>query len=176
MQDSGLKLSKYNGRDIHNYKITKLKKMKKGNYKKLAISLIISFVIMYSVMFLNVNDTGHIYLSLNRMYMTLLMVSPMALIMLFVMGSMYKNKKLNSIIGLAAVVVFVLSFISLRNQAFVGDIQYMKVMIPHHSSAIMTSKNADIEDPEVKKLSEGIIQSQEKEIAEMKAILKRMGN
>jgi len=50
----------------------------------------------------------------------------------------------------------------------------MKGMIPHHSSAIMTSKNADIKDPEVKKLSEGIIQAQEKEIAEMKAILKRM--
>ncbi len=50
----------------------------------------------------------------------------------------------------------------------------MKAMIPHHSSAIMTSKNANIKDPEVKKLSEGIIASQEKEIAEMKAIIERM--
>jgi len=62
----------------------------------------------------------------------------------------------------------------LRNQTFVGDIQYMKGMIPHHSSAIMTSKNADIKDPEVKKLSEQIIKSQEQEITQMKNILKRM--
>ena len=148
--------------------------MEKDNYKKFAISLIISFIIMYSVMFFNVSDTDHIYLSMNRTYMALLMVSAMALIMLYIMGNMYKNKKLNLIIGSAAVVAFGLSFICLRNQAFIGDVQYMKGMIPHHSSAIMTSKNADIKDPQVKKLSEGIIQAQEKEIAEMKAILKRM--
>ena len=41
----------------------------------------------------------------------------------------------------------------------------MKAMIPHHSSVIMTSKNANINDPEVKKLSEQIIKSQEEEIA-----------
>ena len=50
----------------------------------------------------------------------------------------------------------------------------MKGMIPHHSSAIMTSKHANIKDPEVKKLSEEIIKSQEEEIAQMKNILKRM--
>jgi uncharacterized protein (DUF305 family) len=50
----------------------------------------------------------------------------------------------------------------------------MKAMIPHHSSAIMVSKHANIKDPEVKKLSEQIIQSQEKEIAEMEAMLNRL--
>jgi uncharacterized protein (DUF305 family) len=61
-----------------------------------------------------------------------------------------------------------------RKQTPVNDVQYMKSMIPHHSSAIMTSKNAGIKDPEVKKLSEQIFQSQEKEIAQMKATLERM--
>jgi uncharacterized protein (DUF305 family) len=50
----------------------------------------------------------------------------------------------------------------------------MKAMIPHHSSAIMTSRNATIKDPEVKKLSEQIIKSQEEEIVQMKQILERM--
>lgn len=50
----------------------------------------------------------------------------------------------------------------------------MKAMIPHHSSAILVSKHANLQDPEVKKLSEGIINYQEKEIAEMKAILERL--
>ncbi len=51
----------------------------------------------------------------------------------------------------------------------------MKAMIPHHSSAIMVSNHAAIKDPEVKKLSEQIIQSQEEEIAQMEGILQRMG-
>jgi uncharacterized protein (DUF305 family) len=53
-------------------------------------------------------------------------------------------------------------------------VQYMKAMIPHHSSAIMVSKHANIKDPEVKKLSEEIIQSQEKEIAEMNQMIERL--
>ena len=50
----------------------------------------------------------------------------------------------------------------------------MKAMIPHPSSAILVSKNANLKDPEVIKLSEGIIASQKKEIADMKAVLTRM--
>ena len=75
---------------------------------------------------------------------------------------------------LAGVVVFVLVLAGLRTQTPIGDVQYMKAMIPHHSSAILVSKHANIKDPEVKKLSEQIIQSQEKEIAEMESILQRM--
>lgn len=52
----------------------------------------------------------------------------------------------------------------------------MKAMIPHHSIAILTSKRADIQDPEVKKLADDIIKAQEKEIAEMKAMIKRLKN
>ena len=73
---------------------------KEGNkiYLKLLISLLLSFIIMYGVMFFNVNELNHIYLSYSRLYMTLLMVSPMAIIMLIVMKHMYGNKKLNYLI------------------------------------------------------------------------------
>jgi uncharacterized protein (DUF305 family) len=37
----------------------------------------------------------------------------------------------------------------------------MKAMIPHHSSAIMTSSNVDFKDPEAKKI-EDIIAAQER--------------
>jgi len=50
----------------------------------------------------------------------------------------------------------------------------MKAMIPQHSSAIMVSKNANLKHPEVIKLSKGIIASQKKEIADMKAVLTRI--
>jgi len=146
-----------------------------GNpYQKFLLMLAISFILMYGIMFLNVDEANHIYLSVTKTYMSILMVSAMALVMLPMMGKMYPNKRLNKMILASAVVVFIAALTFLRQQTFVGDIQYMKGMIPHHSSAIMTSKNADIKDPEVKKLSEQIIKSQEEEIALMKAKLKEL--
>lgn len=145
-----------------------------NSYTKLAISLCCSFVVMYAVMFLNVAESNHIYLSLTRTYMTLLMVAPMAVIMLLVMGGMYKNKGKNAVIAIGSIIVFVASLFFLRNQTFVSDVQYMKAMIPHHSSAILTSNHAHIKDPEVRKLADDIIKAQEKEIAEMKAYIDRL--
>src|SRR4051812_7931429 len=114
--------------------------MEKQAYLKLLLTLAMSFCIMYAVMFLNVDKVGHIYLSLTRTYMSLLMVSPMALLMLMIMKKMYVNKKWNSVIAISSILVFFLAFGGLRKQSMVGDMQYMKAMIPHHSSAIMTSK------------------------------------
>lgn len=148
--------------------------MEKSNYQKFLLMLSISFVIMYAVMFFNVDRFDHIYLSLTRVYMTLLMVSPMAVMMLLLMGKMYVNKKLNLMIHSSAVLVFILSLLFLRTQVGISDSQYMKAMIPHHSSAILTSKNASLEDDEVIELSKQIIKSQEKEIAQMKEALKRL--
>ncbi len=145
--------------------------MEQHHYRRLALMLLISFVIMYSVMFLNVHKLSHIYLSLTRTYMSLLMVTPMAVLMLLMMPKMYQNQKLNRMILISAGVVFVFALTALRSQAFVGDKEYMKGMIPHHSSAILTSENANIRNPEVRQLSDSIIAAQEKEIAEMKMLL-----
>lgn len=106
--------------------------------------------------------------------MTILMVSPMAVLMLIMMPKMYDNKKINKIVILLSVVFFTGSLTALRQQAAVDDSQYLKAMIPHHSSAIMTSKNANIRDPEVRKLADSIIASQQREIDEMNIILERL--
>lgn len=151
-----------------------IQKMPGKSYKMFALMMVISFIIMYSVMFLNVDEGNHIYLSTTRTYMALLMVSPMAVVMMLMMGKMYPNKKINTAVIVGGIIVFGLVLTGLRTQTPIGDVQYMKAMIPHHSSAIMVSKHANIQDPEVKKLSEVIIASQQKEIAEMKAILERM--
>lgn len=148
--------------------------MEKKNYQKFLLMLCISFVVMYAVMFFNVDKLEHIYISLTRVYMALLMVSSMAIIMLLLMGKMYTNKKLNLIIHSTCAMVFILSFLFLRIQFGIGNRQYMKAMIPHHSSAILTSKHASIQDAEVKDLSKQIIDSQEKEISQMKQALKRL--
>jgi len=125
-------------------------------------------------MFLNVDEANHIYLGTTRTYMASLMVSSMAIVMMLMMGKMYPNKRLNTGIILGGVVLFGLVPAGLRTQTPIGDVQYMKAMIPHHSSAILVSKNANLKHPEVIKLSEGIIALQKKEIADMKAVLTRM--
>jgi uncharacterized protein (DUF305 family) len=49
-------------------------------------------------------------------------------------------------------------------------------MIPHHSIAILTSGRAQIKDPRVRELTDGIISAQVKEIAEMKALIADLEN
>jgi len=150
--------------------------MEKSNYKKFGIMMAVSFVIMYGVMFLNVWEGSHIMLSLTRTYMTILMVAPMAISMMLFMWGMYKNKKANYAIIISAIVLFALCLYALRAQKPIGDVQWMKAMIPHHSSAILTSSRANFEDAEVQKLANEIIKAQEKEIAEMKNMLDRLEN
>lgn len=148
--------------------------MKSMSYKKFGITMLISFFIMYIVMFLNMDKAEHYHTSLTRTYMALLMVSTMAIVMMLMMGKMYPDKKTNTLIMIAGGVVFVIVLIGLRTQTPISDVQYMKAMIPHHSSAIMVSKHANIKDPEVKQLSEQIIKSQVEEIAKMEAYLNRL--
>jgi len=148
--------------------------MQSMSYKMFMVMMVISFFIMYCIMFVNIDKLDHYHTSATRIYMALLMVAPMAIVMMLMMGKMYPNKKYNSSIIIASIVVFGAVLAALRTQTPIGDVQYMKAMIPHHSSAILVSKHANIKDAEVKQLSEQIIKSQEEEIAKMKAILDRM--
>lgn len=152
----------------------KMHQMQGMSYGKFAIMMIISFIIMYVVMFLNIDQLSHYHTSTTRIYMAILMVAPMAAYMMLMMGRMYANKKANITIIMTAIVVFMVTLIGLRTQTPISDVQYMKAMIPHHSSAILVSKEASLKDPEVRKLAEQIIQSQEKEIAEMNALLEKL--
>ena len=63
-----------------------------------------------------------------------------------------------------------------RSQRTVDDVSWTRAMIPHHSIAIMVSERADIDDPEVKKLSEEIIKTQKEEIAKMKELIHKLEN
>lgn len=150
--------------------------MKIGKYARFGLMMIVSYIFMYGVMFLNVSQIDHIMLSYNRAYMTFLMVAVMAVVMLLFMLSMYTNKKKNAVVLILAIGSFFGVFYMLRTQAFISDVQYMRGMIPHHSSAIMTSRNAGIQDPETKVVAEEIIAAQKREIAQMKKIIYRLEN
>ncbi|QHI35628.1 hypothetical protein IMCC3317_09740 [Kordia antarctica] len=149
----------------------------KGNYKTFFLMLGLSFIAMYITMYLNTYAIDHVYFSLTRFYMVCLGISTMAVIMLLFMLKMYTNKKKNMAILIGSFILFVGALGLVRAQSpIVGDVLWLKAMIPHHSIAILTSERADIQDPEVKKLAEDIVEAQRKEIEEMKVMINRLQN
>jgi hypothetical protein len=140
-------------------------------YKKLAIAISINAILMYLIGYVMIDKFDDFYLNINRVYMTLLMVTPMVIVMLLVMSSMFENKKLNYILIAASAAVFVICFALSRTQVPVGNTQFLRSMIPHHSSAIVMCQESEITDPEIIKLCQQIIKSQEEEITEMKTLL-----
>lgn len=149
----------------------------KGNYKTFFSMLACSFVAMYITMYLNTYEFDHVWFSLTRFYMVCLGIAAMAVIMWFFMRKMYTDKKKNMALLLGSLVLFLGSLFLVRDQkSTIGDVLWMKAMIPHHSIAILTSERADIKDPEVKKLAEEIIEAQRREIGEMKKMIERLQN
>ena len=128
-------------------------------------------IAMYVLMYLNSYELSHVRWSETRFYMTLIMGAAMAVIMLSFMRDMYKSRKTNMAIYIASLVVFVLSLFLVRSQTTVGDSSWMSAMIPHHSIAILTSENAQIEDVRVRALAADIIEAQRREIDEMNWLL-----
>ncbi|GMR70755.1 DUF305 domain-containing protein [Aerococcus viridans] len=142
-----------------------------NKYLKFALMILTSTVIMYFLMFVNVNEFAHIYFSQTRVYMAIFMGAVMAIIMMGFMWKMYDNKKLNAVIMGLSVLLVLGSFGLIQNQVGIDDTAWMRAMIPHHSTAIMTSENANLTDPRVQQLSEEIIQAQEEEIAKMEQLI-----
>lgn len=149
--------------------------MVRSHYLMLGLNLIASLVIMYFVMFTMIWGFDDFFNNLNTFYMALMMVSPMAILMLLTMRMMYPHQRLNLVLYAAFALVFILSFIGMRHQSLIGDKQFLRSMIPHHSGAVLMCNKAQIGDPEIRQLCSQIIASQSAEIAQMKAIMDRQG-
>ncbi|WP_291291790.1 DUF305 domain-containing protein [Enterococcus sp.] len=143
-------------------------------YVRFGVMILVSTIVMFGMMYLNVFQWDHVFYSQTRLFMALMMGAVMAMIMLLFMWKMYENKKWNLAILAASVLVFCGSLFMVRSQTAVDDVKWMKAMIPHHSIAILTSTNAAIKDPEVKELADDIIQTQKEEIEKMKEMIERL--
>jgi len=141
------------------------------SYLRFAAMIVTSTAVMYGLMYLNTYAIDHVFWSQTRAWMALLMGAVMTVIMLLFMLKMYKNRTANIAMLAGAVMVFGGSLWLVRSQATVGDIDYMKAMIPHHSIAILTSTRAHMKDPRVRELADQIIEAQVREIGEMKALI-----
>jgi len=142
-----------------------------NSYSKFLAMIGTSTVAMMALMYLNTYQLDHVYFSQTRAWMALVMGAAMAVIMLLFMLGMYQDRRKNLLILVGSVVLFTLALWLVRSQSTVDDVSWMKAMIPHHSIAILTSERAHITDPRVRKLADGIIEAQRKEIGEMKALI-----
>ena len=140
-------------------------------YKNFILMIAVSATLMFGLMYLNTYQISHVWFSQTRLFMTFIMAGSMALVMLLFMRHMYKDKRANLAIAIGSVALIGLGLWLVRSQATVGDIAWMKAMIPHHSIAILTSERAHISDSRVRELADGIIAAQRREISEMEGLI-----
>jgi hypothetical protein len=133
----------------------------------IATSVAIMFFLMYQLIY----TIDHALFSMNRLIASLVMGCVMTLVMLGFMWSMYHGRKIKIAVVAIAALLGVILLSANRNQALIEDVSFMRSMIPHHSIAINNSVKASISDPRVRELADQIIESQVREIAEMKLLI-----
>jgi uncharacterized protein (DUF305 family) len=116
-----------------------------------------------------VDRIENVFPNVNQFYMAGMMTAPMVIIEVMLMGAMYPNKRTNAALVGASVVLGLLFITGIRTQAFVGDAQLIKSMIPHHAGAILMCEKAPLHDAELQQLCQLIITSQQEEIDWMRA-------
>ncbi|PLC47942.1 DUF305 domain-containing protein [Pollutimonas subterranea] len=140
-------------------------------YLRFAAMIATSTIVMFGLMYLNTYELADVFFSETRVYMAFTMGAAMAIIMLAFMLHMHRRRRVNSAIFVASAIVFALALWLVRSQSPIEDVSWMKAMIPHHSIAILTSERATLSDPRVRELAGQIIESQRREIEEMKALI-----
>ena len=143
-------------------------------YPLFALNMALSLVAMYVLMFTMLDSWGDFFNNLNAAFMALTMLAPMGILMLALMRRMYTNRRLNAVLYVGFVIVFVVALAGIRTQTPIGNEQFIASMIPHHSGAILMCREADITDAELRTLCDGIETGQRQEIEQMKAILARL--
>ena len=122
------------------------------------------------VMDYSLNDFTH---SRGKVYLSVIMGLIMVLVEWILMIPVHHNIPffwLTLLLFLGSILFFIYLY---RSQVLIGDKEFLNDMIEHHSMAILTSEEIlkKTKNPEVEKLAKGIIQTQTKEIDEMKGIV-----
>lgn len=151
--------------------------MTRKHYLTLLLNVLISGVVMYFVMFAMIWSGAGFVQNINFAYMAILMATPMGVLMLIMMGPKCPDRRLNFALHAFFVILFLAAFWATRAQALVGDSQFVRSMIPHHSGALLMCNRASLRDVEIRDLCfgpNGIVESQTREIEQMKAIQQRL--
>ena len=145
-----------------------------SKYTRFIVMIATSTLVMFGLMYLNTYALDHVRFSETRTWMALYMGGAMAIVMLLFMLGMYDDKRKNALILGGAAILFAGSLYLVRSQDTISDQAWQKVMIPHHSIAILTSERAHIEDRRVRDLADTIIRAQRREIREMQWLIREI--
>lgn len=144
---------------------------KHGMYARLTVMLVLSFIAMYFLMYAMVDTIRDVLPNVNQGYMAAIMTGPMGLLELVLMSKMYPDRSKNLMVVLTSLAMLGVGWWGMRSQAAIGDEQFLKSMIPHHSGALLMCRNAKLETQETRALCKRIIEAQVREIAEMRGLL-----
>lgn len=126
---------------------------------------------MFFLMYQLIYSVEHATFSVNRLLAAVIMGAVMTAVMLGFMWSMYRGTRVKiSVFAGAILLAGVLVYLN-RSQSLIGDTEFMRAMIPHHSIAINNARKAGIRDPRVRALANEIISSQVREIRVMELLL-----
>tara|TARA_B110000208_G_C11784464_1_gene435089 strand:- start:1312 stop:1755 length:444 start_codon:yes stop_codon:yes gene_type:complete len=147
--------------------------MKTNLYTKQIVMFIVMVItgMLFNPMNILAYRINDLYLSLTLFYGGLLMASNMVwaheIIHYLSMGHF------NMLFFFIGIFLSISLAIILRKQLVVSDKQWLRRMIPHHSTALTTTHKIynRTTNPKIKKLAKEIIDTQEKEIQLMKSLL-----
>ena len=140
-------------------------------YQSIMFVIMVFVGILFNAMNMLAFRFDDLYLSLTLFYGGLIMASNM--IWAHEIIHFIYHGKMNKIIFAIGIILTIITTFIIRSQIFVNDNQWLRRMISHHSTALTTShkiKNKT-QNPELKQLAEDIINTQEKEISQMKQLL-----
>ncbi len=139
----------------------------------IAIMGFASFFIHYFFMsaFMTAEPAADIRPSLGKFYAAAVMALLMIIIEIAMHHASHPYMSLWIYVAPAALIVALVA--AYRQQYGVGERQYLEEMIEHHSMAILTSQRILEKQPAapVARIAAGILETQKKEIAAMRAIL-----
>ena len=141
------------------------------SWGRFAATIAVSIAVMFPLMYQLVYSFDHVTFSVNRLLASFVMGAVMTAIMLGSMWSMFQGATTKIVVLVAALAAAVGLLAVNRSQSVIGDTEFMQAMIPHHSIAVNNARKAAIRDPRVRELADRIIESQIKEIAEMKMLI-----
>lgn len=144
-------------------------------YLRFAAMILTSMFVMYWVMFAGSWEWSHVRFSQSRVFMAITMGGTMGLVMLAWMLNMYRDLKGNIAIIVASLLLIGGGIALDRSQATVGDVSFMRAMIPHHSLAITRAERFDVDDARVCELAVAISEAQRREILEMDWLIDDIG-
>jgi len=147
--------------------------MKSSLYKKQIIMFIVMVIIgmLFNPMNILAYRFSDLYISQTLFYGGLLMASNMIwaheIVHYLSMGHF------NMLVLSVGIILSIVVSLLLRQQLLVDDKQWLRRMIPHHSTALTTSHKIynRTNNPKIKELAKEIIDTQEKEIQLMKSML-----